>query len=358
MASALLLSSVVPSAVALCAACARPVSLHPPRHPRTGSAPIHMGMMSDSRPTQEYMDFLLGRNVQEESEDCPSIIVGDGRVGALLMDFGKRRDYEDILIRRGDPIPELEAGGNLVSKPIYVCTNSDDLEAVVAACPEARREDLVFLQSGQLEPFRQRTGLYDTTQAVLWFAAMRKGAKPRDGVTAESPEGLSAVSGTWAGALKMRLGTGGLTCAAVQERDLRRNMLEKLVWTCAFNLIGAVHGGITVGEVESKHREEVEDLIVELASFCRFTLTVSLKTGLEDRLCAYSRTVEFLPTALKEFEWTNGYFYRYTLMAGTRTNPAGITIEMPDTTPMHTEYLLRARDMGLISNAELESVRR
>merc|ERR1712046_414270 len=94
--------------------------------------------------------------------------------------------------------------------------------------------------------------------------------------------GLSAVSGTWAGALKMRLGTGGLTCAAVQERDLRRNMLEKLVWTCAFNLIGAVHGGITVGEVESKHREEVEDLIVELASFCRFTLTVSLKTGLED----------------------------------------------------------------------------
>lgn len=67
------------------------------------------------------------------------------------------------------------------------------------------------------------------------------------------------------------------------DRDLRRNMLEKLVWVSAFMLVGAVHGGITVGEVESKHREEVEALIRELACFCRFTLTVSLKTGLEAR---------------------------------------------------------------------------
>lgn len=45
-------------------------------------------------------------------------------------------------------------------------------------------------------------------------------------------------------------------------------------------------------------------------------------------------------------------------MAGKRTNPAGITIEMPDTTPLHTEYLMQAKEMGLISQAELESVRR
>lgn len=114
---------------------------------------------------QEYMDFLLGKNQQEDTEDCPSIIVGDGRISAILADFGKRRGYEDLIVKRGEPIPELEAGGNLVRKPIYVCTSADDLDAVVATCPEARREDLVFLQNGQLEPFRQRTGLYDTTQA-------------------------------------------------------------------------------------------------------------------------------------------------------------------------------------------------
>ena len=69
-----------------------------------------------------------------------------------------------------------------------------------------------------------------------------------------------------------------------------------------------------------------------------FTLSVALKTGLEERLCAYSRRVDFLPTSLTEFEWRNGYFYKYSLMAGKRTAANGIVIDMPDATPMHTEY--------------------
>ena len=83
---------------------------------------------------------------------------------------------------------------------------------------------------------------------------------------------LTCVTGKWSGSLVMRLGTGGLRCRSTNDRDLRRAMLEKLVWRCAFTLVGAVNGGITVGEVE--------DLIVELASFCRFTLSVALKVGL------------------------------------------------------------------------------
>jgi hypothetical protein len=35
-------------------------------------------------------------------------------------------------------------------------------------------------------------------------------------------------------------------------------MLEKLVWISAFMLVGARHGGCTVGEVESAHRDEVQ----------------------------------------------------------------------------------------------------
>ena len=97
-------------------------------------------------------------------------------------------------------------------------------------------------------------------------------------------------------------------------------------------------------------------MIRELASFVRFTLSVALKVGLEDRLCAYSRTVEFFPTAIKEFEWRNGYFYRYSLMSGKRKAANGIVIDMPDATPMHTEYLLAAQEKGLISMAELNSV--
>jgi len=321
-------------------------------------APVLRMMHSDSRPTREYMDFLLGIAGADgaDSEDCPSIIVGDGRVGGLLADFGARRGYDDILVKRGDPIPELQAGGQLVRKPIYICTRSEDLDAVLGACPKERWEDLVFMQNGQLEPFRQRYALYETTQAILWFAAMRKGAKPKDGITSEAPEGLSCVSGKWSGALKMRLGTGNLACSTVNHRDLRRNMLEKLVWISSFMLVGAVHGGITVGEVAEKHEDEVRDMIRELASFCRFTLSVALKTGLEDRLLAYSKTVDFFPTAIKEFEFRNGYFYRFSLMAGKRTNAAGITVDMPDSTPMHTEYLLAAVERGVLSKAELNSV--
>ena len=66
--------------------------------------------------------------------------------------------------------------------------------------------------------------------------------------------------------------------------------------------------------------------------------------------------VEFLPTKLEDFEYRNGYFYKYSKMAGERVNPAGIKVEVPDTTPLHTEDLLFARDQGLISQALLDSV--
>ena len=43
-------------------------------------------------------------------------------------------------------------------------------------------------------------------------------------------------------------------------------------------------------------------------------------------------------------------------MAGTRTNAAGIKVEIPDTTPIHTEYLLCAQeDLKLITKAELDA---
>ena len=60
---------------------------------------------SDSRPTQEYMDFLMGKGPEQETEDCGSIIVGDGRVGSMLYEFGQRKGLDDILVKRMDRIP-------------------------------------------------------------------------------------------------------------------------------------------------------------------------------------------------------------------------------------------------------------
>ena len=125
----------------------------------------------------------------------------------------------------------------------------------------------------------------------------------------------------------------------------------------AYNLVGAAHGGLSMGEVAGKHGEEVGAMCRELASFVRYTLSVSLFSGLDDRLADYARTMEFLPTRLDAgaFPFTSGYFYRYTKMAGTRTNPAGIKVEIPDTTPLHTEYLLEARDRGLVGKELLDA---
>lgn len=71
-------------------------------------------------------------------------------------------------------------------------------------------------------------------------------------------------------------------------------------------VVGAAHGGITVGEVESTHKDEVVALIQELAKACQSLLGVQFKDGIEPRLCAYTRSVAHFPTAVKEFQWRNG----------------------------------------------------
>lgn len=94
----------------------------------------------------------------------------------------------------------------------------------------------------------------------------------------------------------------------------------------------------------------------ELASFIRYTLSVSLFSGLDDRLNLYAQKMEFMPTSIKEFEYRNGYFYKYAKMAGVRINPAGIKVDIPDTTPVHTDYLMLAQEEGVISQSLLDSV--
>ena len=90
---------------------------------------------SDSRVSAEYMDFLLGKLKFDVTEDCPSVIVGNGRIGSMLLELGQRRGYKDVLVKRGDPIPADHQG------PVYVCTQAADVEAVLMPSAEGKEKE-------------------------------------------------------------------------------------------------------------------------------------------------------------------------------------------------------------------------
>ncbi|PXF43360.1 hypothetical protein BWQ96_06923 [Gracilariopsis chorda] len=292
---------------------------------------VRMQTWSDPAVTKEYMDYLSGIDQREEKSDCQSTIVGLGRIGDFLRSQG---DGTDLVILRGEQIPPDAPG------PVYLCTRNDDLEDIIKNCPPEKKDDLVFLQNGMLERFLRKYDCSTNTRANLYFSVTKKGADPIDGITETDPEGLTTVCGKWEGAFAERLEKAGLTCKVLKERDFRRSQLEKLIWISVFNLLGAVHGKIPVGEVARMHVKEVTEMGVELATMIRFTLTVGMMPNIEKRLIAYGNCVKDFPTALKEFKWRNGFFYDYSMLA--KRNG------LPDPTPMHTGYLEDGKSMGLI----------
>jgi hypothetical protein len=252
-------------------------------------------------------------------QEDPWIIVGNGRVGAAFADMGQGND---LVVQRGGAIAGPPG-------PIVVCTRNDDLEGIVNATPEDRREDLVFIQNGMLQPWLDAKGLGDNTQVLVYFAVAKKGEAPTDGKTDTNPEGLTAAYGKHAEAIATRLHSVGLSCKVLPRDEFQQSMLEKLVWICSFMVVGAMHGGCTVGEVESKHRDEVAGLIEELFVAGSRDLGINASTdGLVDRLCAYARSVSHFPTAVKEFPWRNGYFYGLTQAS-----------QDGDPCPLHTSML-------------------
>ena len=228
------------------------------------------------------------------------VVVGKGRVGEALAEM---LGNKAITVGRTEPVPAEGTG------PIYIATRNDDLTAVVDKTPPNRRKDLVFMQNGMLEPFLESYGLQDNTQVLVYFAVAKIGEAPTDGVTDLNPEGLTAAHGAWATDLAATLKAAGLSCHVLEKEPFRAAMFEKLIWIAAFMLVGAAHGGITVGEVEKTHRPEVVALIKELKSAVEGGLGVTFIEGVEDRLCAYTRSVAHFPTAVKEFQWRNGFFW-------------------------------------------------
>ncbi|KAL8488545.1 hypothetical protein ACS0TY_024722 [Phlomoides rotata] len=128
-------------------------------------------------------------------------------------------------------------------------------------------------------------------------------------ITDTNPEGLIAAYGKWASAIAGRLRAGGHSCKVLEKDAFQKQMLEKLIWICAFMLVGARHPGATVGVVEKEHRYEVSSLIAELAGAAAAEKGLDFEGGIEDRLCSYSRAVAHFPTTVKGFKWRNGWFY-------------------------------------------------
>jgi len=256
------------------------------------------------------------------AEIPPAVIVGGGRIGNALQKMGSGND---VLVRRGEKVPEGSQG------PIFVCTRNDALDDVVEATPPDRREDLVFLQNGMLLPWLKEKGLEKNTQVLVYFAVAKMGDDPIDGKTDVNPEGLTAANGKWAQAMANRLATAELSCKVLDDHAFRASMMEKLIWISAFMLVGVKHPGASVGDVESKHRDEVVALIDELAAVSVQELGVKFEDGLVERLCAYARSVASYPTAVKEFEWRNGYFYS--------VSQQRIAQGSEDPCPLHTAWL-------------------
>ncbi|XP_027167464.1 uncharacterized protein LOC113767539 [Coffea eugenioides] len=252
----------------------------------------------------------------------PAIIVGGGRVGKALQDMG---NGDDVLVKRGESVP-IDFPG-----PVLVCTRNDDLEAVLESTPKSRWSDLVFFQNGMLETWFQSKGLSDPDQVLAYFAVSKLGEPPTDGKTDTNPEGLTAAYGKWASAVAGRLLAGGLSCKVLEKEAFQKQMFEKLIWICAFMLVGARHPGATVGIVEKEYRSEVSSLISELAAAAAAGKGIVFEPAMEDRLCAYSRTVAHFPTAVKEFKWRNGWFYSLSDKA--------IAEGKPDPCPLHTAWL-------------------
>lgn len=291
---------------------------------------------------EKRQERLAAAELQDEEGPPPivefpgAVIIGGGRLGTAFRNMGIGFD---AMMMRGEAFPDDAPAG-----PIYVCTRNDALSDVIASVPKERHEDLVFVQNGALKPFldKELGKNVPVTILLVYFAVSKVGETPVDGKTDTDPDGLTAVNATgkWADEVAWRLTSSQLSCRKLREPSFTQAYWEKQTWISAYMLVGALHGGCTIGEVESEHFDEVNDLICELATAATAMYPdVRWDRGqLCERLAAYSRSVAHFPTAVKEFEWRNGVYHAMTLQAE--------TLGRPDPCPLHTAGL---REVGAIS---------
>lgn len=138
-------------------------------------------------------------------------------------------------------------------------TARTQVESVIRSCPKNKVDDMVFVCEGNIEMLLKKYGLCgnDNTQAVLNFKIMSVGARPqdfrvdmgKDSFGEPKIAGESAACGKWADALIARVGRANIQVTKLFYRDWRRHMIEKAAFDSIFNLVGALHDNMSLGEV-------------------------------------------------------------------------------------------------------------
>ena len=255
--------------------------------------------------------------------------------------------------------------------PIYVICMSPDasknLKRALDAVPDEKKDDLVFLQRGDMiEPTLKKRDLARErqTQAVLYYGLNEFGKIEDDRCSiGEDAMGQakfaaeSCVTGKWAGAVADRCRRAGFHIQEFFHRDWRRQMIEAVVFESAYNLVGAVHKHVPLSEVHEFFGDEVDDMLYEIQRGLRGHLAVTLLAGYEERMAAYaaaqkrSKTDNRLASCSGSSPYRNAFFYAISTDALSKSEAAdGRKISMPDPSPFHTEYWEFARDNGLLAD--------
>jgi len=211
------------------------------------------------------------------TEIAPATIVGDGRVGQMLKAKG---DKSDVMVRSTSEMKfqlKKNPGGSGADGPIYLCVPNSALDELVEACPEDRRQDLVFMGSGNLGDFLEDKGLQDCSQALIYFVISKLGEDPVDGVTDLDPDGLTCAVGKWAPDLAKRLRQVNMSCKILTPEQFEVSRAERLVWTCSVHLVAKANDLRTIGAVVPEpFWKQTEDCMRELAATVHSTTVIAV----------------------------------------------------------------------------------
>lgn len=294
---------------------------------------------SDSRAVQDYQNLLEGK-IPERKSDGKAVVVGDDPLAIGLANMAP-----------GEPDPIFQynqvAGLPPGDYPVYVSLSKPEaLEALLSEIPENKREDLVFINYGDMiENILKKFGLLRdaTTQAVAYYSINEFGNIEDDRTSlGDDRMGLpkyaaeTSVTGKWAGAYADRLRRNNLHCSENFYRDFRRKMLERVVYESVFNLVAILHKRCPLSEVPDYFRGECNDMLYEFGRLLRGNLAVALISGSEDRMAAYakaqfrSKRDNKLPFLSSSSPFRNRFFYDI--------SSGMLEKDFPDPIPMHTEY--------------------
>lgn len=224
-------------------------------------------------------------------------LIGAGRIGTALK-------YRADLAQIGVNLVTRTEGWDVLADsegPILVAVRNASLADVVARTPEARRDDLVFLQNGALRQRLADLDLPDADRGLIYFLVASVGG-PIVGTH------RSVFTGRHAEAVVDWFNELGLAAAAVDRTGFAVFEWEKHVWIAAHGVLCPALSA-TVGEVGTTHRATLLDLVTEWAPIGLGAWGVSTDPeDLVDHLALYSAEIPDYRPSLKAFDDRNGWF--------------------------------------------------